>query len=171
MQKRHIIGVYVYASHSRLGPFGHILWHFIWVLPPLTEPEPGWGPDAQDMGLWEVIAVSLQGSADTWKRNRTGEAGKLEVASTWAITWSQQIPEIAINSIINLIKSTICFTNKSCVQFTVTCVFRISRRNILKVMLTIFRRHYSSLLPCNTSLLGLLAYIYIYWSRFEFSFL
>ena len=93
MQKRHIIGVYVYASHSRLGPFGHILWHFIWVLPPLTEPEPGWGPDAQDMGLWEVIAVSLQGSADTWKRNRTGEAGKLEVASTWAITWSQQIAQ------------------------------------------------------------------------------
>lgn len=68
---------------------------------------------------------------------------------------------IAINSIINLIKSTICFTNKSCVQFTVTCVFRISRRNILKVMSTIFRRHYSSLLPCNTVLLGLLAYIYI----------
>lgn len=75
---------------------------------------------------------------------------------------------IAINSIINLIKSTICFTNKSCVQFTVTCVFRISRRNILKVMSTIFRRHYSSLLPCNTVLLGLLAYIYICWSRFEF---
>ena len=38
-------------------------------------------------------------------------------------------------------------------------------------MLTIFRRQYSSLLPCDTFLLGLLTYIYIYWSRFKFSFL
>lgn len=59
---------------------------FIGVLPPLTESELGWGPDAQDMELWEVIAVSLQGSADTWKRSRIGEAGKLESSSTWAIT-------------------------------------------------------------------------------------